>query len=244
MIVVLLVVAVLALAGVGSVAADRRLHALAEQRAAAYLTEPLGTDALVRVHGRRFLTQAMSGRYTDIEVTATGLSIGLLTGSTLHAHLEGVVLPLRDLRARTVRAVPVDHVHGELLIAYRELTRLAPVPGLDLRMRDGRLVASASLPIPGLSQLARLHGDAVLTITDGGGVGLRVRNLRVAGVSVSSLVLNQLVPALAFTVPLPPLPYGLQLERLTPTADGLEVEASARTVVLQPLTDVPPSPTS
>lgn len=230
LLVVLVVVAVLALVVVLS---DRAIAGLAERKAAEYLTAPLGTAALVRVHGEPFLTQAVRGRYGDVEVTASDLRLGVLAGVGLEAHLVNVYLSLWAVLGRRADELPVEHVHGHVVIPYSELVRVSPVPGLSFSHSAGRMMASATLPMPGISQLARVSGEAVATIDDGGGVWLRVRNVAVAGITVPSIVLNQIVPSLAFPIPLPPLPYGLRLERLTPTAHGLQVSGSAHAVVFR-----------
>lgn len=225
---VVVLVAVVALA-----ASDRVVADLVERKAAGYLVAPLGDSATIRVHGRPFLTQALRGRYRDVEVSAAGLRVGELDGATLAAHLHQVHLPLRALAGRRVRELPCEQVHGELLLGYAELARVSRVPGLSLTYRDGRLVATASLPVPGISQLARVGGEALLSVTETGGIWLRVRGIAVAGITVPAIVLNQLVPSLTVPIPLPPLPYGLRIDLLTPTADGLLVSGSAQAVVFR-----------
>ena len=187
----------------------------------------------MRVHGTPFLTQALRGRYRDVEVTAPDLAIGVLRGTTLQAHLANAHLPLRDLLGRRVRELPVEHVHGHLLVPYAELARVSPVPGLRFVHRDGTVIASARLPVPGLGQLAGVSGEAVASMGAEGTILVRVRNLAVAGFSLPGLVVNQLAPALAFAVPLPPLPYGLRIEQLTPTDAGCRSPGSAQAVVLK-----------
>jgi hypothetical protein len=85
--------------------------------------------------------------------------------------------------------------------------------------------------VPGISQLARISGAAVLSLPPGGGVWLQIRDVSVAGIALGSLVVSQLLPTLTVPIPLPPLPYGLRLDALRPTADGLVVEGSAEAVV-------------
>jgi hypothetical protein len=234
------VVSIVAVLGLALLAADRYVAREAERRASEYLTAPLGQDARVRVPGTPFLTQAVRGRYRNIEVTATGLQVGVLTGTTLRAHLVNAYLPLRDLLGRRAAELPVEHLHGELLIPYAEIARVSRVPGLRFSYRDERLIATAQLPVPGISQLARVSGEAVVAIGDSGGLWVRVRNVSVAGFSVPSLVLSQLLPALAFPVPLPALPYGLRIQQLTATPDGLQVAGSAAAVVFRSVDDPAP----
>ncbi|HJQ43716.1 MAG TPA: DUF2993 domain-containing protein, partial [Jatrophihabitantaceae bacterium] len=94
LVIVLFVLLALALAVALS---DRILATLAERKASDFLSEPFGQPGSVRVHGTPFLTQAMRGRYTDIEVSGGGLVIGEMAGATLNAHLYDVLLPPREL---------------------------------------------------------------------------------------------------------------------------------------------------
>jgi hypothetical protein len=161
------------------------------------------------------------------------MQFGVLGDTTMQAHLVNVYLPLRDVLAKRTNELSVERLHGDLVIAYRELARVSRIPGLRFSYSDDRLIATAGVPVPGISQLARLSGEAVASIGDGGVVWLRVRNVSVAGITVPGLVLSQLVPSLAFPVPLPALPYGLRIEALTPTPDGLQVSGSAAAVTFR-----------
>jgi hypothetical protein len=84
--------------------------------------------------------------------------------------------------------------------------------------------------VPGVSQLARVSGEARLTVV-GGVVWLRVRGLAVAGISLPGMVLKQLMPSLNVALPLSALPFGLRLDELRAEAAGLTVCASADDVV-------------
>jgi hypothetical protein len=219
------------------VLSDKLIASLAERKASEYIEAPLGVAAVIRLHGTPFLTQALRGRYTEIEVTSQGLQLGDIAGASLSATLYNAYLPLSDLIGRRARELPCEEVVGQVVLPYSELARLAKVPGLDFTFSDGKLIASASLPVPGISQLARVSGRAELTVSAGGGVWLRVRGLAVAGITLPGLVINQLLPALNVPIPLPPLPYGLRLDSLSPTADGLIAAGSARAVVFRKLAD-------
>jgi hypothetical protein len=85
--------------------------------------------------------------------------------------------------------------------------------------------------VPGISQLARVSGEAVLHLTGGESVWLQIREVSVAGIALSSFMLSQLLPTLTVPVPLPPLPYGLRVDELRPSASGLVVDGSADAVV-------------
>jgi hypothetical protein len=228
----ILAAAVVAVLVVAVLLADRVLAASAEQRAADLLSAPFGHRATVRVRGGSFLPQALRGRYRDVEVLGT-LQVGEIAGATLVAHLTNARLPLRQVLAGRARELACERVTGRLVLPYTELARVAPIPGLALTFEGERLMASAALPVPGISQLARIAGEAVLTLAPGGAVWLRIRGVSVAGLTLPGLVLNQLVPTLNVPVPLPPLPYGLRLDELRPTANGLVVDGSAEAPVFR-----------
>jgi hypothetical protein len=237
MTILLIVVVILLGLMVWLVLSDKVIARLAEHKASEYLQAPLGVPARVRLHGTPFLTQALRGRYSDIEVSAVGLQLGEIAGATLAAHLTNAYLPLRDLLGGRARELPCEQVVGHVVLPYAELARLAKVPGLTLTFEDGHLVASASLPVPGLNQLARVSGRAELTVTSGSAVWLRVRGVAVAGFTLPGIVINQLLPALNVPIALPPLPYGLHLDDLEPTAAGILASGSARAVVFRRLPD-------
>jgi hypothetical protein len=227
---VLLVVAVGLAFGYGLL--ERRLHALAEARAAAFLAGPFGHPPVVRVHGGRFLGQALRGRYAHIDVAGDRLHLGDLVAHDLRATLTDAVLPSRDLLARRATALTCARVEGTLVLPYPALARMSRVPGLTLTFRRGRLRAEAALPVLGVNSLARVSGDASLEL-DAHVVRLRVDRLGVAGMTLPGTVLNQLLPTLNVTFALPPLPYGLRVDALTPTAAGLVVHGSADDAVFR-----------
>lgn len=232
MLALILAVAVVAVLAVAVLLADRVLAAHAEQRAAEVLSAPFGHPATVRVRGGSFLPQALRGRYRDVEVLGT-LRVGDIAGATLVAHLTNAHLPLRQLLGGHARELACERVTGRLVLPYAELARVAPIPGLSLIFEGERLMASAALPVPGISQLARIAGEAVLTLAPGGAVWLRIRGVSFAGLTLPGLVLNQLLPTLNVPIPLPPLPFGLRLDELRPTAGGLVVDGSAEAAVFR-----------
>jgi len=175
----------------------------------------------------------IESRVFDVHVSGAELRLGTMVGARLDAHLVNAYLPLRALLRGRAGELSVERVHGNIVVPYTELGRVSPVPGLRLDFRDGRLIVSAAVPLLGISALARVSGEAVVWVGDRGGVRLRVRDIALAGMSVPAIVLNRIVPAIGFPIPLPPLPFGLRIERLTPIQDGLQVSGSANEVVFR-----------
>lgn len=234
MTVALVVVFVLLALALAVALADRIGASLAERKASEFVSVPFGHRANVRVHGRFFLNQALRGRYSDVEVSGGGLQVGEMSGATLVAHLHNVLLPIGELLGGRATRLPCERVEGRIVLPYGELARVSRIPGLTLTYEDGRLMASAAVPVPGISQLARLSGEAVLRIMPGDAVWLRVRRVAVAGISLPTLLLRQLVPTLSVPIALPALPYGLHLDEISPSPAGLVVRTSASDVVLAP----------
>jgi hypothetical protein len=227
---------VLAVLALGLVVVAPRLDRLtatrAEQAASRYLTEPFGGPARVRVTDRPFLTQALRGVYRNIEV-AGELRLGAISGATLAAHLTNVRLPTRELLGGRTREVVCDRVEGRLLLPYDQLAAASKIPGLTLRFSGETLHASAAVPVPGLNQIVRLRGEAVLSSAASGAVWLRVNGVSVVGVAVPSILWNQILPVLNVPIPLPDLPYGLHIDALRPTAAGLVADGSALAVAFR-----------
>jgi hypothetical protein len=226
-----IVLVVLVAIGLAVALADRVLATFAEHKASDFLSEPFGRPATVRVHGTPFLAQALRGRYDDIEVNGGGLVIGEMAGATLDAHLYDVQIPFRELMDKRASKLTCRRVEADIVLPYGEIARVSRIPGLTLTYSDGRLVASAAVPVPGISQIARLSGEAVLRVVSGDAVWLRVRHIAVAGISLPTLLIKQLMPALSVPIPLPELPYGLRLADLTPGPSGLIVTAFAESIV-------------
>lgn len=209
---------------------DRFVHALAERKASEYLAQPFGGPAAVRVQDRPFLPQARRGIYRNIEV-AGDLYLGEIGAARLVAHLSNVHLPTRELLGRRTREVACERVQGRLLLPYDGLARAANIPGLELRFGGEKLLASAAVPIPGLNQIARVTGEAVLTQAGAGTVWLRLNGVTIVGLTLPNIVWNQLMPRLNVPITLPALPYGLHIDELRPTSNGLVADGSADAVV-------------
>ncbi len=144
---VILAVAVLAIV-LAIVLSDRVIAGVAEQRAAQFLTTPLGGPATVRVHGSPFLTQAIRGRYADVEVTAADCGSARCRAPPCTAQLSNVYLPLRALLGGRVTEVPCERVRGTVVLPYTRAgpRQPDPVPGPRLRRAAPAGVGGAADP--------------------------------------------------------------------------------------------------
>ncbi|MCA1671739.1 MAG: LmeA family phospholipid-binding protein [Actinobacteria bacterium] len=128
-----LLIAVLVLVGL-CVAADYGAAAAAEYQLAKQVRGELGlaTDPSVRINGFPFLTQALLGRYSDIDMRAAGLSVGPLHDVAVEATLHDVDAPLSEVRSGDLRSVRAGEVDGRVRIKDKDLGRAIGIE--DLRI--------------------------------------------------------------------------------------------------------------
>jgi hypothetical protein len=216
------------------VAADRIGAVLATNAAQRYLAQQAFFDdpPKVELAGFPFLTQAVEGHYDDITVRSAAIELNGVPAINLDAHLHGVHLSLSDALGGSVHSLPVDSVDGSVTFAYAEVAQLSQISGLALTESDGQLHVSANLTVPDLDVSAAVSGSAAPRIVDGRLV-LAVTGLSVAGLTLPAAVLSQLSALLAVPIPIPTLPYGLQVTSLTATPAGLVVDGRATKLVIQ-----------
>ena len=113
-----LVVALLVLVGL-LVAADFGSAALAESAVSRQMRQQVGLvdDPSVRINGFPFLTQALSGRYSSIDVDAQHIAVGQFRDVELTAHLSDVTAPLPMLMGSGPKNVQVAQAQGAARIS-------------------------------------------------------------------------------------------------------------------------------
>ncbi len=217
----------LVLVAVGDrLAAAFAADAIARQlQSAAALADP----PEVSVGGVPFLTQAVRGRYDRLDVRAVRVPAGEVTFSELNATLSGVRVPLRDILADTVSAVPVDVVEGRGRLSYDALSRRSGDRALRVSPVGDRLRVEGVVSVAG----RRLSAAAVSTLTlDGSDLVVTAQSIDVGNEAADAVLTRALRGRLDLRVPLGRLPYGLQVTGLAVEPDGVTFRALARDVVL------------
>ena len=127
--VVLVVVALL-------VAADFAAAAYAEHTVATQLRQQLGlrSDPSVRINGFPFLTQALAGHYSAIDVRATGVSADPLHDIDVEATLHDVTAPLAEVTAGDMHSVQAARVDGRVRIKDTDLGRAIGIEDLRIQL--------------------------------------------------------------------------------------------------------------
>lgn len=215
-----------------AVAADRIALVVAERTVAAQLqtSGSLSTRPNVSVRGIPFLTQAISGRYDDVELSATSVTAGGGRLSRLEATLRGVHVPLSDALSGSVSEVPVDRVRATVLLTYSDIQK---------QLRDRRLALSAAgelLRVTGSVQVLgrTVSASAVSTVTlRGTSVVVTAQRFEIGGRAADRVLSGALGGRLDFTVRIGQLPYGLRLTGVRVRPEGVVATASGTNTILR-----------
>ncbi|MGH3793575.1 MAG: LmeA family phospholipid-binding protein [Pseudonocardiaceae bacterium] len=152
-----LVITVLVLVGL-AVGADYAAAAAAEYEVAKQVRAELGlaADPSVRINGFPFLTQALMGDYSDIDMQAAGLTVGPLHDVAVEASMHDVHAPLSELRSGDLGSVRATTVNGRIRISDRDIGRAIGIEDLRLQPASdeeiSKLLPAGTLPSP--------HGQA------------------------------------------------------------------------------------
>jgi hypothetical protein len=246
-----LVVAALILVGL-LVAADFGVAAAAEYQVAQKMRAKLqlAEDPAVRINGFPFITQALSGDYRDIEISASGVPVrDQLRDLEVRANLYHTRIGLSELLAGDTRNATIDAVRGSVKIKASDLNRLADqvTPFTDMSIepdtRDEVVAAAAAAPAgPSTTAAVQLSGKTTiagraLVVTAYGTVSLIGGQVEIAIDDVAlddeslRAAIPQLVQALNIKIDPGALPF-----TVTPTA--VRVESGAFTLE-GTVTDIP-----
>lgn len=216
--------------------ADRGLAAIAGNATAVAVqrSENLSEKPDVSFNGFPFLTQAIKGRFREVEVKVRDVRREGVTVTRIEARLEDVRVGLGDALSGEVEAVPIGEGTAAATLAYSDVNEfLASRPGnLRVSARSGALVVAGNVTVPNRGSVPA-EGDATVRVA-GETVVVTVRNVRsTSGATLPSTVAAAAADRFSFTVPVRGLPFGIRLVSVRPTDDGLFVAASARGIVVR-----------
>ena len=254
-------VAVLVLLGAAAVGADYGAAALTESAVAREMRSQLGLtdDPSVRFNNFPFLTQAISGRYRSVDVTANHVAVGPLRDVQVRSQLRDVSAPLSQMLGDGPRTVTVREVEGTVRIEAPDLERLirdsgdVPVDklyidgidadGLEKAVDDGADPALKSLDpatvirmggtVDVLGQEQPVTIIAELQLADGR-VQITPRDIRLADEDAQLPVALQRTLSRLFTLTLDPgaLPLQVTPTTLRASSGGLEISGLTGRLVL------------
>nr|WP_239028718.1 DUF2993 domain-containing protein [Pseudonocardia acidicola] len=180
-----MVIALLVLVGV-LLAVDYGAAAAAESAVSKQMRQQLGLadDPSVRINGFPFLTQAISGDYSSVDITADRIRIGQLQDVQVRSQLRDVQAPLSELLGSGPRTLRVQNAEGTLRISADDLARLSGVDKLQIQNIDEQA----------LQQAVKDGGDTSLASIDPDSAARLVGTTRVLGqdMQVSVIAVLQL----------------------------------------------------
>lgn len=119
------------------VGADFGLAAFAEHTVSQKARQQLdlSDDPSVTIHGFPFITQALSGDYHHISLSAAGVPIKDLQDVGVNAELNDVSAPLSDLRDGNISAVEIGTLQAQITIKASDIAKVDPLTKVeDLRI--------------------------------------------------------------------------------------------------------------
>ncbi|MEU4687202.1 DUF2993 domain-containing protein [Actinoplanes sp. NPDC023714] len=186
----------------------------------------------VTIEGFPFLTQVASGDYQEVKIALPDFAAPDGAGGTVR-------MSLLDISARDVNA-PIDTlrnggdviagtVAGAGTIGYAEITDLVNQDGLKLEEKDGRLLASVQLEIPGQRPI-EVTGITNLTVEND---AVKVKFSEVTSKDLPAFpFLQGMIDALSYDLKIPDLPLNLVVREVQVLPEGLRVTAGAENVNL------------
>jgi hypothetical protein len=142
-----------------AVAADFGAAAYAEHTVATQMRQQLElrSDPSVRINGFPFLTQALAGHYSAIDLRATGVSVDPLHDLDVEATLHDVTAPLAEVTSGDLHSVRAARVDGRVRIKDTDLGRTIGIE--DLRIQQPSDEEIKELLPAGTPSGDSLHGD-------------------------------------------------------------------------------------
>lgn len=180
----------------------------------------------VRVHGIPFLTQVAGGKYRDIEVDASGLDAGRFHNLDADVRLRGVHVSVSQLGRWDFSTIPIDHAKADITVPYNSLEAASGISGVTIKPVGDDVEVSAPLSVQGRTVDVTAKGHPTIS---GGKLLLNPTNATAAGVNIPPQYLG------TFNAPISVanLPFGLKLNGIDVTNDGLVGNASVDDVTIK-----------
>ncbi len=214
------------------IAADRIGLVVAQDEIAKNVATQYGLDhkPAVKIKGFPFLTQAMRGKYGEIDVNVGDITqLGVhLTGTVV--TLKGVRAPLSDALHGDASKMVADTATSTATVGYADVNKQAP-RGMKVSAKGKALQVHGPVTVLGLTRTL----TATVTVRPSG------RNIRVVPETVNAggatLPVALVQQAFSFTMPVKGLPRNTTISDVQVGPDGLRVTTTGRHVNLESLNE-------
>jgi hypothetical protein len=212
------------------IAADRIGLWVAQDQIAKNVATQYGLDhkPSVTIKGFPFLTQALRGKYGEIDVNVGDVTqLGVHLTDTV-VTLKGVKAPLSDAAHGDASKMVADTATSVATVSYADVDKEAP-RGLKVSAKGKDLQVRGPVTVLGLSRTV----TATVTVKPSG------RNVRVVPQTVNAggatLPVALVQQAFSFTMPVKGLPLNTRITDVQVGADGLRVTTVGEHVNLESL---------
>ena len=226
MIAVISVLAVLAVL----IAGDRVANAIAQNTLATALQSELSTPAKpgVSIGGFPFVTQALGGSFSSVQVTADNATVQDGETAVSIAHLDATLTGI----TATDRYSTIVAGRGEAT-AVIDWAGVSSMVGQDVSyVEDGRMRIDFSVPIGRLSIEGYVTGRPELNVADQT-ITVADPQVSVANVDVPQAVVDAVSRIVLRPYELQGLPYDIEVTELTVQPDGISVSGSGQNIPLR-----------
>ncbi|MCO6008390.1 DUF2993 domain-containing protein [Actinoallomurus purpureus] len=182
----------------------------------------------VSIKGFPFLTQALDGRYDEIDINVGELNEqGVRLTDTMVA-LKGVTAPMSDAMKGDSSKMVADTATSAATIGYDDVNKAAP-NGMKVSAQGSALQVRGPYSVLGVTRTV----TATVTVQPSGRT-IRVvpQTVKAAGMSVPIGLVRQ---AFTFTMPVKSLPLGTRISDVQVKPEGLRVSTTAQNVKLSSL---------
>lgn len=208
------------------VVADRALHYAAQNEIAKRVSQQyeMSTEPEVTIAGIPFLTQAIGGEYSEINIVTGALTVEQVQLERVDVTASDVEAPLGSLMSEPEAVA--DTAEATALLPYSEVQKRLP-EGIVIENEDGQPRISGDLAVSGYS--VPVSADLEISIEEN---TLRVTPTGVevgeAPIDIGSSAEERLSAELA----VPPLPFGLTATGIDTRPNGVKVQAEGSDVQL------------
>lgn len=218
---------------IGLVVAADRIGLVVAQDAIAKNVETqydLGHKPEVKIKGFPFLTQALRGRYGEIDVNVGDFTqLGVhLTGTEV--TLKGVDAPLSDALHNDPSGFVADTAISTATVPYADVNKEAP-DGMKVSAEGKTLKVRGPVTVLGIS---RTVTATVSVKPSGRSVKVLPQTVDAGGATIPLVLVQH---AFTFTMPVKGLPLNTRITDVQVMPDGLRVTTTARHINLESLNE-------
>ena len=214
------------------IAADRVGLWVAQDQIAKNVASQYGLDHKpeVKIKGFPFLTQALNGRYGEIDVNVGDVTqLGVHLTNTV-VTLKGVKAPLSDAVHGDASKMVADTATSVATVSYADVDKQAP-RGLKVSAKGKDLQVRGPVTVLGLSRTV----TATVTVRPSGrSVRVLPQTVDAGGTTIPVTLVQQ---AFSFTMPVKGLPLNTRISDVQIGQDGLRVTTTGEHVNLESLNE-------